>query len=110
MAKRDFIDEKKADKRSNKNGLELGVFSLIVGIIVLIIFLALIPMSVSENKTYADSVTSLAFLDFLLSVCGMAMSANAVKNHSEHYKASFFGLLLNSLLFIGMICMYFIGL
>ena len=110
MAKRDYIDEKSADRRSNKNGIELGVFSLLVGIAVLVIFIVLIPMSVSDDKTYSSSITSLAFLDFILSICGMAMSANAVKNHSEHYRSSLFGLILNSVMFVGMICLYFMGL
>ncbi len=106
-----YINDKHSKRRhTGRRSGTIGVIALITGILVMVIFACLIPMSVSKDKSVQSQVAGLAFLDMLLSMCGMAISAKAVKERAEHYGMALAGIIINSLMFIIMVSMFFIGL
>ena len=88
----------------------IGAMALLTGLLVILIFVCLIPMSVSADKAVSETVPGLAFMDFLLALCGMAISARAMKEHAENYGMALAGIIINSIMFIVMVSMFFIGL
>jgi len=106
-----YINEKKSEKKrySGRHKSRTGALALTVGLIVVVIFVSLIPMSAGGSAD-SDMVPGLAFLNLILSVCGMTISVRGIKNHAEQYTMAFAGLLINTIMFIGMVCLYFIGL
>ena len=109
--KADLIKDKKAEKKrySGRHRSNAGALALTVGLIVVLIFLSLIPMS-ADGSSRKNMVPGLAFLNLILSVCGMTISVRGMKNHAEQYVMAFAGMLINTIMFIGMICLFFIGL
>ena len=109
--KADYINDKKSEKKrySGRHKSQAGALALAVGLIIVLIFISLIPMS-ADGSGKEGMVPGLAFLNLLLSVCGMTISIRGIKNHAEQYAMGFAGLLINTIMFIGMVSIFFIGL
>ena len=106
-----YIKDKKSEKKrySGRHRSQAGALALGVGLIVVLIFVSLIPMS-ADGSGRQSMVPGLTFLNLVLSVCGMTISVRGMKNHAEQYAMAFAGILINTIMFIGMVCLFFIGL
>ncbi len=102
------------DKKTDKNGYkgrrrkQTGTISLSIGIVSAAILAALVFVSAGENPSEFGDVGMLAFLDLLLTVGGMVFSLKGVKE-SINYGKAFAGLVINSAMFIILICIYLMG-
>ena len=110
--KNDILNEKidRNQKYKGRAKSAIGRFALGVGIIVVVIFIALIAMTGSKDSSVVQSVAGLSFLDFLLAFLGMIISCRGVRDHNGTYGLAMLGLIINTVMFIVMICMFLIGL
>lgn len=110
--KKKILDEKIDRKQPYKGRAKsaIGRFALGVGILSVIIFIALVAMAGSEDSSVRESVAGLSFLDFLLTIFGMIISCRGVRDHNGTYGSAFVGLIINTIMFVIMISMFFIGL
>ena len=102
----------KIDKnmRSSHESKVAGNMSLAVSLLTAFIFVMLIFMSVSDNQETVDSVVGLFALNFLLSICGMIVSAISLNRRSNCYGRTMAGLIISTLMFFVMVSVFFIGL
>lgn len=107
-----YINDSKSEKKrySGRHKQAESVLAFVIALLVVIIFAALIPMSVSTKASESEAVPGLAFLNLILAVCGMVIAARGMKNHAEHYVLALLGIIINTVMLIVMVSMFFIGL
>lgn len=107
----DLLIDKNNKKKKYKGRAKssIGVFALLIGAFCLIIYIMLIIMSQSDSETVIASITGLALMDFILTICGIIFSCKGCKERSGFYGISILALLLNTAMFIVLISTYLIG-
>lgn len=110
--KNKILDEKidRTQRYGGRAKSAIGRFALGVGVLSLIILMALVAMAGSDDASVRESVTGLAFLNFVLVIMGMIISCRGVRDHNGTYNSAFAGLVLNTTMFVVMISLFLIGL
>ncbi len=95
--------------RSTHESKAAGNLSLAVAILTAVIFLLLVLQSAADNAD-SEKISAYYAMNLTLSVCGMIVSAISAEKYAGCYRRATTALVINTLMFIIMVSVFFIGL
>ena len=95
--------------RSTHESKAAGNLSLVVAFVTAFIFVMLVFMSASDNAD-PEKISAFYAMNLVLSVCGMIVSAVSAEKYVGCYRRAVTALTINTVMFIIMVSVFFIGL